>query len=172
MRPDAAGARCNLAEALFQLGEVDDAVAEYSLAADRGDPEVRAVALSALACIAPGCPSLDHAAVRQVRQDWAASIANGVHALGPASGRAHGKLRIGYVSAFFGARNWMKPVWGVINRHDRVGSRFTCCLMGPTRHLAADTLTTPRTESGGSAASRMPNLRATCGRRSWMFWLT
>ncbi len=30
-----------------------------------------------------------------------------------------GKLRIGYVSAFFGARNWMKPVWGVINRHDR-----------------------------------------------------
>jgi predicted O-linked N-acetylglucosamine transferase (SPINDLY family) len=28
-------------------------------------------------------------------------------------------LRIGYVSAFFGARNWMKPVWGVINNHDR-----------------------------------------------------
>ena len=41
-RPDAAGARCNLAEALFQLGEVDEAVAEYSLAADQGDPEVRA----------------------------------------------------------------------------------------------------------------------------------
>ena len=126
-RPDAAGARCNLAEALFQLGEVDEAVAEYSLAADQGDPEVRAVALGALACIAPGCPSLDHAAVRQIREDWAASIANSVHALGPASGRAHGKLRIGYVSAFFGARNWMKPVWGVINRHDR--ARFQVHLL-------------------------------------------
>ncbi|MFZ0019402.1 MAG: tetratricopeptide repeat protein [Acetobacteraceae bacterium] len=126
-RPDAAGARCNLAEALFQLGEVDAAVAEYGLAAEQGDPEVRAVALSALACIAPGCPSLDHAAVRQVRQDWAASIANGIHAIEPASGRAHGKLRIGYVSAFFGARNWMKPVWGVINRHDR--ARFEVHLL-------------------------------------------
>ena len=30
-----------------------------------------------------------------------------------------GKLRIGYVSAFFDKPNWMKPVYGVINRHDR-----------------------------------------------------
>ncbi len=118
-RPDAAGARCNLAEALFQLGQVDEAVTEYRLAAERGDPEVRAIALAALACIAPGCPGMDHAAVRQARQDWVASIAGGVHAVGPAPRRVHGKLRVGYVSAFFGARNWMKPVWGVINRHDR-----------------------------------------------------
>ena len=80
-RPDAAGARCNLAEALFQLGEVDAAVAEYNLAAEQGDPEVRAIALGALACIAPGCPGLDHAAVRRVRQDWAASIANSIHGI-------------------------------------------------------------------------------------------
>jgi predicted O-linked N-acetylglucosamine transferase (SPINDLY family) len=30
-----------------------------------------------------------------------------------------GKIRVGYVSAFFGSRNWMKPVWGVVNHHDR-----------------------------------------------------
>jgi predicted O-linked N-acetylglucosamine transferase (SPINDLY family) len=28
-------------------------------------------------------------------------------------------LRIGYLSSFFHHRNWMKPVWGVVNNHDR-----------------------------------------------------
>jgi predicted O-linked N-acetylglucosamine transferase (SPINDLY family) len=30
-----------------------------------------------------------------------------------------GRLRLGYVSAYFDYPNWMKPVWPVINRHDR-----------------------------------------------------
>ena len=119
-RPDAAGARCILAEALFQLGEVDAAAAEYRLAADGGDPEARTIALGALACIAPGCPGLDHAAIRVVREQWVASVGTGIRpAAEPLPDQAARKLRIGYVSAFFGARNWMKPVWGVINRHDR-----------------------------------------------------
>ena len=37
----------------------------------------------------------------------------------PARPPSGGKLRIGYVSAFFDSPNWMKPVYGVINRHDR-----------------------------------------------------
>jgi predicted O-linked N-acetylglucosamine transferase (SPINDLY family) len=37
----------------------------------------------------------------------------------PAQSRASKKLRIAYISAFFGSRNWMKPVFGVINEHDR-----------------------------------------------------
>jgi protein O-GlcNAc transferase len=119
LRPDAMGARCNLAEALFQLGEVDAAVAEYRLAEDKGDPEVRATALGALACIAPGCAGLDHAAVRTLRERWIALVGRGIRRLEPAPYDPGRKLRIGYVSAFFGARNWMKPVWGVINRHDR-----------------------------------------------------
>jgi protein O-GlcNAc transferase len=118
-RPDAVGARCTLAEALFQVGEVDAAVAEYGQAADAGDPEVRAIALAALACIAPGCPGLDHAAIRALRENWVASIGRGIRPMAPVPGRSGQKLRIGYVSAYFGARNWMKPVWGVINRHDR-----------------------------------------------------
>ena len=28
-------------------------------------------------------------------------------------------MRIGYVSSFFHRDNWMKPVWGLINQHDR-----------------------------------------------------
>src|SRR5262249_47287945 len=90
-----------------------------------GDAEVRAVALATLACIAPGCPGLDHRAVREVRHEWAASLVGGAEPL-PARLRER-KLRIGYVSAYFGARNWMKPVWGVINRHDR--TRFEIHLL-------------------------------------------
>ena len=118
LRPDAIGARCNLAEALFELGQVDAAVAEYRQAAAAGDSEASAIALGALACIAPGCPGMDHAGIRSVRERWAASVGRGITPM-PPPGRTGGKLRIGYVSAFFGARNWMKPVWGVINRHDR-----------------------------------------------------
>jgi predicted O-linked N-acetylglucosamine transferase (SPINDLY family) len=135
-RPDAAGARCTLAQSLFELGHADAAVAEYRLAAESGDPEARTVALAAIACIAPGCPSLDDRAIRSVRADWAASVSGGVHPLPPAGPRAPGKLRVGYVSAYFGARNWMKPVWGVINRHDR--DRFEIHLLSDGRDPSAE----------------------------------
>jgi tetratricopeptide (TPR) repeat protein len=102
-RPDAFGARCILAEALFQLGELDSAVIEYRLAAEGGDPEVQAIARSAVACIAPGSPGLNHAAVRAVRENWVASIGNGIRPTRPSRDQATRKLRIGYVSAFFGA---------------------------------------------------------------------
>ena len=34
----------------------------------------------------------------------------------PSSGRL---IRLGYVTAFFDKRNWMKPVWGMLEHHDR-----------------------------------------------------
>ncbi len=119
LRPNAAGARCNLAEALFQLGRTDDAVQHYIRSADSGHPEVAQISLEALACIAPGALSLDNAAVLALRQHWAHKIARDIVPLKPAPRDPSHKLRIGYVSAFFGARNWMKPVFGVINHHDR-----------------------------------------------------
>lgn len=119
LRPNAAGARCNLAEALFQLGRVDDAVRHYAQTADSGHPEVASISLEALACIAPGAPSRDNEAVLALRRRWASSVGRHIKPLIPAPRDPNRKLRIGYVSAFFGARNWMKPVFGVINRHDR-----------------------------------------------------
>lgn len=127
LRPDAAGARCNLAEALFQLGEVDEAVAAFMTVAEAGDAELRASALATLACIAPGCPGLDDASILAIRRRWAAEFGREIRPSGAAPAEPGRKLRIGYVSAFFGARNWMKPVWGVINRHDR--SRFEIHLL-------------------------------------------
>jgi predicted O-linked N-acetylglucosamine transferase (SPINDLY family) len=134
LRADADGARCNLAEALFQLGCVDEAVRHYEMAAASHDAEVAQVSLDALVCIVPGAMSVDNAGVLALRQQWAAT--QHVRVLTPAARRAGRKLRVGYVSAFFGDRNWMKPVFGVINRHDR--SRFEIHLLSdggdPSEH--------------------------------------
>jgi hypothetical protein len=137
LRPEADGARCNFAEALFQLGDVDGAVAEYQRAADGGDPEVRSVALAGIACIAPGATHQDNFNVMAARRRWIDWQARGVvpvtlpaaagqeAAAGPdgamagAPAAAGRKLRVGYLGAFYGARNWMKMYMGVINAHDR-----------------------------------------------------
>jgi predicted O-linked N-acetylglucosamine transferase (SPINDLY family) len=118
LRPDLPDSRFNLGKALFQLGEVDAAVECYRGAADAGDPALRREALLSIACIVPGAVSADNAAVLESRRAWAASAAT---SLLPRRDRpaSRGKLRIGYVSAFFGDRNWMKPVFGAINHHDR-----------------------------------------------------
>jgi predicted O-linked N-acetylglucosamine transferase (SPINDLY family) len=136
LRPDAAGARGSLAEALFQLGEVDAAVAEFTRAAEQGDAALRAGALATLACIAPGCPGMDNAAILAARRNWAALVGKDICPIGGVPTQAGRKLRIGYVSAFFGAQNWMKPVWGVISRHDR--SRFEIHLLSDGGDPSAD----------------------------------
>jgi protein O-GlcNAc transferase len=119
LRPDADGARCNLAEALFQLGEVDAAVAEYQRAADSGAAEVRGVALAGVACIAPGASHQDNFNVMAARRRWIDWQSRGLRRVTAAPPEAGRKLRIGYLGAFFGARNWMKMYMGVINAHDR-----------------------------------------------------
>lgn len=129
VRADADGARCNLAEALFQLGRVDEAVWHYELCARSRNAEVAQVSLDALACIAPGAISVDNAGVLALRRQWAAT--QRVRPMHVARREARRKLRVGYMSAFFGDRNWMKPVFGVINRHDR--SRFEIHLLSDGR---------------------------------------
>ena len=53
--------RVNLAESLFALGHVSEAIREYERAAAEGDPAAREMALRNIACIAPGDPALDNA---------------------------------------------------------------------------------------------------------------
>lgn len=127
----------HLAEALFALGHIDEAIAAFHCAAAAGDPGLAESALRSTATIIPGSPAADHAAVLNARSQCAGCLEH--HARRPPS-QAHpnGKLRIGYISAFFAARNWMKPVWGLINHHDR--QRFEI-------HLFADR-GLPTAESG------------------------
>jgi tetratricopeptide (TPR) repeat protein len=121
--PAAEGVRCLLAEALFNLGEVDGAAAAYRRVIGRGDGAARDSALASLAVLIPGSPLADHDAVRSVRSAWIGRAGGAIRPL-PARattrvGSAARRIRVGYMSAFFGSRNWMKPVFGVINRHDR-----------------------------------------------------
>jgi protein O-GlcNAc transferase len=122
LQPDAGLPNHNLAEALYQLGHVDAAIDHFQRASRAGIPRLAEIARSNIACIIPGSSAADNAAVLRARQDWATLEAKKISLsvrrqdVRPAKGR---KLRIGYLSAFFGARNWMKPVWALINCHDR-----------------------------------------------------
>ena len=125
LTPGAEGVRCLLAEALFALGEVDGAAAAYRRVIGHGEPTVRDAALASLAVIVPGSGAASHDAVRATRAAWINRAGGAIRPLprraAPAFSPAPGgrPIRLAYMSAFFGARNWMKPVFGVINRHDR-----------------------------------------------------
>jgi protein O-GlcNAc transferase len=116
LQPAFGEAHHNLAKAHFELGQIDEAVASYRQAAALLN--VREMPLGMIATIIPGSPAADHQAVLDARCDWAVRITPSerpVHA----RDRSDRPIHIGYVSSFFDRRNWMKPVWGLINRHDR-----------------------------------------------------
>ena len=119
LAPNADVVRCNLAEALFQLGEIDAAIAEYQLAAESNIAEVRSVALGGIACIAPGASHQDNFNIMAARRRWIDWQARGLRRVAAAPADPGRKLRIGYLGAFYGARNWMKMYMGVLNAHDR-----------------------------------------------------
>ena len=116
LRPNEVGAWGLLAEALFQLGDTEPAIDAYRRAA-AADPRR---AEENVAIIIPGSASAANADVLAARRRWGRQLAEGVSPVDrPPRPPSGGKLRIGYVSAFFDKPNWMKPVYGVINRHDR-----------------------------------------------------
>lgn len=138
--PWAFNARLNLASALFHTGEIEQAIDHLAFVVEKGPSAMRQTALANIACIVPGDPRATNQAILDWRRRWMAQIEAACPKLtgvktGPAPGE---RPRIGYVSSFFGDRNWMKPVWGAINQHDR--ARFQV-------HLFADG-SAPSEESG------------------------
>lgn len=118
LRPDDLGAWGLLAEVLFKLGDVERAIDAYRRVA--ADASMRAVAEENVAIAIPGSASAGNAAVFAARRDYGRRLVAGVRPVErPERPPSGGKLRIGYVSAFFDKANWMKPVYGVINHHDR-----------------------------------------------------
>jgi predicted O-linked N-acetylglucosamine transferase (SPINDLY family) len=122
LRPNAPEAQFNLATALFNLGDIERAIAALDAVRRLDNEALRRDALAAIARLVPGSPGANNAAVVARRREWVA----GVRPSSPLPRRkiatlAGRKLRVGYVSAFFHERNWMKPVWALINNHDRAG---------------------------------------------------
>ncbi len=127
--PNAMPARATLGEALYALGQVTDSNRQYARIARDGDAVLKHLALGNIACAAPSDPAMDNAAIRGAREAWIAAEAATVQPLNTKPRKRDGKLRIGYLGAFFGSKNWMKGYMGVINAHDR--DRFEV-------HLIAD----------------------------------
>ncbi|MBV9015713.1 MAG: tetratricopeptide repeat protein [Alphaproteobacteria bacterium] len=132
--PDWAEVRHNLGKSLFELGEIEAALAAFIEAARVADSTVRDAALAAIATIIPGCSAADNAAVLHARRARAASRSPAERSPSPISWaptRAD-RLRIGYVSSFFDRRNWMKPVIGLLNHHDRARFELHLFCDGPS----------------------------------------
>jgi len=122
LEPGRARAHFNLGKSLFDLGEIDAALDHLRVAADGTEAWLRHRALAAMACIVPGSLRADHATVLKTRREWArleAANEMGSGQQSPKPTASGGKLRVGYCSRFFHAQNWMKPIWGAINHHDR-----------------------------------------------------
>jgi protein O-GlcNAc transferase len=137
LAPQWGEAHHNLGRALFQLGQVDAAIDALRRAAALLPPGERS--LGTIATIIPGSPRADNQAVTDARAAWAAVAAPSgpsPQATRAATTPGPRRLRIGYLSAFFHHRNWMKPVWGLINHHDR--DRFEVCLFSDAPRAAIE----------------------------------
>ncbi len=120
LQPDWLEARHNLARALYEMGQVSAALAHFqSCAAQPLGTGAQSRAM--IAVIIPGVPEADNQAVLEARRSWVErDLAGEIAGAEPSPTAASGqRLRIGYVSSFFHRDNWMKPVWALINQHDR-----------------------------------------------------
>ncbi len=106
----------NLGTTLHELGRTDDALDALGRSVRLGG-FTAGMSRAAIATIIPGSPRADNAAVLAARRAFTADLPHTPRPAPP--GVPDRPVRIGYVSSFFQDRNWMKPVWGVINRHDR-----------------------------------------------------
>jgi predicted O-linked N-acetylglucosamine transferase (SPINDLY family) len=112
----------HLARCHFNLGDIHAALRALRRAAQSSGPDARRAALMRIAICIPGAPRCTNAQILAARREWARLEARAELPTlpSPAPSRVpRRKLRIGYVSAFLGARNWMKPVWGMLDSHDR-----------------------------------------------------
>lgn len=106
------------AAALYQLGDVPAAVAHLRRSIELTDS---LASWLNLAVMLPGCLEATPREILEVRRTLAARLAA---RFPPGPGKAlprtgSDRLRVGYLSSFFHAANYMKPVWGAINHHDR-----------------------------------------------------
>jgi predicted O-linked N-acetylglucosamine transferase (SPINDLY family) len=108
----------NLAHALFELGQADEALHLFRQAAQGPNA---ALPRAMIAVMIPGAPFASNEDILAARRAFAQNDLPPLTPSKPAPAHA-GPIRIGYVSSFFHRQNWMKPVWSLISHHDR--SRF------------------------------------------------
>jgi len=122
LQPDHGMALLNLGKSLFEMGQVEPALEAFRGSLSHLPAGVQCLALGNIAVAIPGAPAAENQDILEARRAWTtsclppAAAPRGFKGRSPAPSRL---IRLGYVSAFFDKRNWMKPVWGLINHHDR-----------------------------------------------------
>lgn len=116
--PDNSRILHNLGRAWHELGETDKAI---SLMSESFKLSGETNTLATLALLAPHAKSCNHEAVKQFRVNLGKQLKleEGNLCENKKSFKEDKKVNIGYVSAFFHRRNWMKPVWSLLNNHNR-----------------------------------------------------
>jgi protein O-GlcNAc transferase len=118
-KPRHPAANYYLSRAYFFLGEVEKASRHLHRAVRAG---AGLPASSFLAVMAAFDPTMNHAAVLACRKEFFAALRREV-GMKPRRPKARRRgprkiLRVGYVSSFFHADHWMKPVWALLDHHD------------------------------------------------------
>lgn len=112
----------NLARACYRLGEVSRAGDHLEIALRLSDS---INTWQSIATLLPGWPEANQQKLIDFRRKFARKLADHTGTAWPtdfdrpAAIPHDGPLRIGYVCAFFHNANYTKPVWGLINHHDR-----------------------------------------------------
>jgi predicted O-linked N-acetylglucosamine transferase (SPINDLY family) len=126
LAPEHVDALYHLGKAHFQLGDVKQAIAAWrrarGLAESIGRRDVVDFCLKAIAVAIPGDPAADNATILAARAEWARTFEPPRRTTAAFESRDRSPdrpLTIGYVSSFFDRENWMKPVWGLLNEHNR-----------------------------------------------------
>jgi protein O-GlcNAc transferase len=97
----------NLAKAYFSMGEIDEAIRLYNETATE-------YASINIATIIPGSPRANHQDILNARR-----ALNKITRPPKKRQKYNKRLSVGYISSFFHRPNWMKPVWSLLNNHDR-----------------------------------------------------
>ncbi|MBV8311753.1 MAG: tetratricopeptide repeat protein, partial [Planctomycetaceae bacterium] len=139
LQPDYGQGHHNLGRSLYELGQVDQALEAFQRAFHALPPEARAVPLTNMAMVIPGSPAAGNREILECRRAWATQClpSRPISKKFPDRDSHRDRpLRLGYVSSYFARRNWMKPVWGLLNHHDRESFEIHLFSDGPEPAIA------------------------------------
>ncbi|HYJ90484.1 MAG TPA: hypothetical protein VEV84_04185, partial [Pyrinomonadaceae bacterium] len=126
----------NLGKAWHELGETDKAVSLMLESFELGHDNST---LAMLALLAPHAGSCRHEDILRLRTEFGKQLKSqeGDPRDGNFRRKENGQINIGYISAFFHRPNWMKPVWALLNNHDRKNFNIHLFADGPADEIKA-----------------------------------
>ncbi len=119
----------NLGKAWHEVGETDKSFELLTRSFELSNDEST---LMMLAVIAPHAKSASHEKVLQLRSELGKRFGKGGgEELLISSSPKSERINVGYISSFFHRPNWMKPVWALLNNHDREKIKLHLFVDGP-----------------------------------------